>query len=145
MVPRNHPPHYAGDHYRNCVYHLNCLHDEGTNKQIKRNSLVGAGNNMVDVKLYKGAGEFYMDEGTTRSASPDKRAGRNPGSWITVEHATFYRESRGQILLLFYNGNISFKWRFKRGRSGLPGSLRIYTDRRAETLFERDYRAVSRR
>ena len=37
---------------------------KGTNEQIKQN-LVGAGNNMVDVKLYKGAGEFYMDEGTT--------------------------------------------------------------------------------
>ena len=33
---------------------------KGTNEQIKQN-LVGAGNNMVDVKLYKGAGEFYMD------------------------------------------------------------------------------------
>ena len=42
---------------------------KGTNEQIKQN-LVGAGNNMVDVKLYKGAGEFYMDEGTTERRNP---------------------------------------------------------------------------
>ncbi|MBS6195643.1 MAG: ABC transporter permease [Clostridiales bacterium] len=34
----------------------------GTNEQIKQN-LIGAGNNNVDVRLYRGEGEYYIDEG----------------------------------------------------------------------------------
>lgn len=34
----------------------------GTNEQIKQN-LIGAGNNNVDVRLYQGEGEYYMDQG----------------------------------------------------------------------------------
>lgn len=34
----------------------------GTNEQIKQN-LIGAGNNNVDVKLYQGESEYYMDQG----------------------------------------------------------------------------------
>ncbi|NCB92526.1 MAG: FtsX-like permease family protein [Clostridia bacterium] len=34
----------------------------GTNEQIKEN-LIGAGNNNVDVRLYQGEGEYYIDQG----------------------------------------------------------------------------------
>ncbi len=77
---------------------------KGTNEQIKQN-LVGAGNNMVDVKLYKGAGEFYMDEGHNGSASSDKRAeSRNQG---TGSCETRYFLPVGRDNFTAYNGNIS--------------------------------------
>ena len=55
---------------------------KGTNEQIKQN-LVGAGNNMVDVKLYKGAGEFYMDEGTTEVLPLTESRNQGTGSCET--------------------------------------------------------------
>ena len=76
---------------------------KGTNEQIKQN-LVGAGNNMVDVKLYKGAGEFYMDEGTTEVLPLTKEQKEEIRGLDHVEHATFYR---GRDNFTAYNGNIS--------------------------------------
>ena len=35
---------------------------QGTNEQIKQN-LIGAGNNNVDVRLYQGESEYWMDNG----------------------------------------------------------------------------------
>lgn len=76
---------------------------KGTNEQIKQN-LVGAGNNMVDVKLYKGAGEFYMDEGTTEVLPLTREQKEEIRGLDHVEYATFYR---GRDNFTAYNGNIS--------------------------------------
>ena len=62
----------------------------GTNEQIKEN-LIGAGNNNIDIKIFQGDGEYYMEQGVPENIrrvdeETKKLILKLPG----VEYATFY-------------------------------------------------------
>ena len=62
----------------------------GTNEQIKQN-LIGAGNNNVDVKLYQGEGEYYMDQGNPEGVMVvQKEQKKKIRALDGVKSATFY-------------------------------------------------------
>ena len=63
---------------------------QGTNEQIKQN-LIGAGNNNVDVKLYQGESEYWMDNGLPDNISVISDEQKEKiRSLEGVESATFY-------------------------------------------------------
>lgn len=63
----------------------------GTNEQIKQN-LIGAGNNNVDVRLYQGEGEYYIDQGIPENMTV-----------VTQEQKDRIRELEGVTSATFYN------------------------------------------
>lgn len=63
---------------------------QGTNEQIKQN-LIGAGNNNVDVRLYQGESEYWMDNGLPDNISVISDEQKEKiRSLEGVESATFY-------------------------------------------------------
>lgn len=63
---------------------------QGTNEQIKQN-LIGAGNNNVDVRLYQGESEYWMDNGLPDNISVISDEQKEQiRSLEGVESATFY-------------------------------------------------------
>lgn len=63
---------------------------QGTNEQIKQN-LIGAGNNNVDVKLYQGESEYWMDNGLPNNVMVvSEEQKEDIRSLEGVESATFY-------------------------------------------------------
>ena len=94
----------------------------GTNEQIKQN-LIGAGNNNVDVKLYQGKGEYYMDQGNPEGVMVvQKEQKKKIRALDGVKSATFYNRRS-------YADNVSGRfsgWRkYLRSRSGLSEDQRI--------------------
>ena len=67
---------------------------QGTNEQIKQN-LIGAGNNNVDVRLYQGESEYWMDNGLPDNISVISDEQKEQiRSLEGVESATFYKPQR---------------------------------------------------
>ena len=63
---------------------------QGTNEQIKQN-LIGAGNNNVDVRLYQGESEYWMDNGLPDNISVISDEQKEQiRSLEGVANATFY-------------------------------------------------------
>ena len=101
---------------------------QGTNEQIKQN-LIGAGNNNVDVRLYQGESEYWMDNGLPDNISVISDEQKEQiRSLEGVESATFYNR-RG------YADGITY-----RNTSLDSGSVYGYVIQNGRDFVERDFK-----